>query len=169
MILIALGANLPSRYGPPLETLAAARNAMQARGLRIVARSSTWLTAPVPVSDQPWYHNEVVAVRTALSPFTLLENLQEIENVFGRVRTVRNAPRVLDLDLIAYNDTIVSKPELIVPHPRMHKRAFVLLPLREIAPSWEHPGLGMALDDLIRDLPDGQEARPIPLESYGET
>ena len=161
MILIALGANLPSRFGPPLETLAAARRAMRARGLDIIAQSSTWLTAPVPVSDQPWYHNEVVAVRTALSPFSLLQTLQDIEEDFGRVRTVRNAPRVLDLDLIGYNRTILSKPELIVPHPRMHKRAFVLLPLREIAPDWVHPVLEAELKTLINSLPCDQKAVPV--------
>ncbi len=158
MILIALGANLPSRHGLPHQTLAAARHAMQARGLAIVRRSSTWLTAPVPVSDQPWYHNEVVAVETGLSPYALLETLQAIEEEFGRVRTVRNAPRVLDLDLIAYDDVILSKPELIVPHPRMHRRAFVLMPLREIAPGWRHPVLCMTLADLVSNLPEGQDA-----------
>jgi 2-amino-4-hydroxy-6-hydroxymethyldihydropteridine diphosphokinase len=132
---------------------------MEEQGIKILYRSSTWLTAPVPVSDQPWYHNEVVAVETDLSPFGLLEALQGIEAEFGRVRTVRNAPRLLDLDLIAYDDVILNKPELIVPHPRMHKRAFVLLPLREIAQHWEHPGLRVSLGDLIRNLPEGQEAK----------
>jgi 2-amino-4-hydroxy-6-hydroxymethyldihydropteridine diphosphokinase len=159
LILIALGANLPSRHGQPHETLAAARRVMEARGLKIVRRSSTWLTAPVPVSDQPWYHNEVVALETGLSPYALLETQQAVEHEFGRVRTVRNAPRVLDLDLIAYNDVVLSKPELIVPHPRMHKRAFVLLPLREIAPGWEHPVLHTVLSDLIDNLPEGQAAQ----------
>ncbi len=163
MILIALGANLPSRYGAPIETLAAARDALEYKGLGITAQSSTWLTAPVPVSDQPWYHNEVVAVDTDLSPFALLEALQGIETAFGRMRTIRNAPRVLDLDLIAYHDTIISKPELIVPHPRMHKRAFVLLPLHEIAPEWMHPALGVSLDDLIQNLPKEQEAWPVQM------
>lgn len=165
MILIALGANLPSRHGQPHETLRAARLAMETAGLKITAQSSTWLTAPVPVSDQPWYHNEVVAVETTLSPYALLETLQSIEEAFGRVRTIRNAPRVLDLDLIAYNDTVLSKPELIVPHPRMHRRAFVLLPLQDIAPGWTHPVLGISLTDLISDLPDDQEARPVQMHA----
>lgn len=161
MIFIALGANLPSRFGSPHDTLQAARNAMAQRGIAIAATSRTWLTAPVPLSDQPWYHNAVVRAETVLSPFRLLETLQRIENDFGRVRTVRNAPRILDLDLIAYGNEILSKPELIVPHPRMHKRAFVLLPLREVAENWEHPGLGMTLDDLITNLPGDQEAVPM--------
>lgn len=162
MILIALGANLPSRYGSPYETLQAAKRAMQDKGITILSSSNTWLTAPVPLSDQPWYHNEMVRVRTELSPYQLLETLQEIENDFGRVRTVRNAPRLLDLDLVAYGDEILDRPELIVPHPRMHKRAFVLLPMREIAGSWEHPVLRVTLDDLIANLPKDQQAVPMP-------
>lgn len=164
MIFIGLGANLPSRYGSPYETLQAAKQAMQNAGITITASSNTWLTAPVPLSDQPWYHNEVVSVETALSPFALLEALQTLENEFGRVRTIRNAPRVLDLDLIAYNGEILNKPELIVPHPRMHQRAFVLLPLREIVENWEHPVIGMSLHDLILNLPDDQEAVPMAPE-----
>lgn len=163
MILIALGANLPSRYGSPYETLQAAKQAMREKGITILSSSNTWLTAPVPVSDQPWYHNEVVQVQTVLSPYQLLETLQDIENDFGRVRTVRNAPRILDLDLVAYDDEILDRPELIVPHPRMHKRAFVLLPLREIAENWEHPVLRVTLRDLIANLSKDQQAVPMPV------
>lgn len=159
MIFVALGANLPSAYGAPHETLAAAMKALDRDGLRVVACSSVWLTAPVPVSDQPWYHNAVVAVETAFSPYALLEKLQGIENEFGRVRTVRNAPRVIDLDLVAYGDQILDRPELIVPHPRMHQRAFVLLPLREIAPGWMHPISGATLNDMIGIIPADQQAR----------
>ncbi|PJB70532.1 MAG: 2-amino-4-hydroxy-6-hydroxymethyldihydropteridine diphosphokinase [Alphaproteobacteria bacterium CG_4_9_14_3_um_filter_47_13] len=165
MIFIGLGANLPGRFGSPLETLQAAKKAMEQRGIVITAGSRTWLTAPVPLSDQPWYHNEVVRIETCLSALQLLEILQTIEEEFGRVRAVRNAPRVLDLDLIAYKDEILNKPELIVPHPRMHRRAFVLLPLQEVAGHWEHPALGMTLDDLIMNLCGDQEARPMELPS----
>lgn len=158
MIVVALGANLPSRFGSPLETLRAARQAMQNAGVRVVSSSGVWLTAPVPLSDQPWYHNAVVRVETSLSPWALLETVQAIENEFGRVRSVRNAPRVIDIDLIAYNGSILDKPELIVPHPRMHQRAFVLLPLREVAEGWTHPVSGATLDELIVNLPPGQDA-----------
>ena len=159
MIFIALGANLPGPHGGPRETLAAAKDALQDHGIRITKSSRTWLTAPVPVSDQPWYHNEVVRVETELSPLALLEKLQIIEKDFGRVRTVRNAPRILDLDLIAYDDMILDKPELIVPHPRLHLRAFVLLPLQDIAPGWVHPVSGAPLSALIAGLPEGQAVR----------
>ena len=127
--------------------------------MNVTARSSVWLTAPVPVSDQPWYHNAVVRVETAQSAYALLETLQRIENEFGRVRSVRNAPRVIDLDLIAYNDSILDRPELIVPHPRMHQRGFVLLPLREVAQGWVHPVSGARIDDMIAALPVDQQAK----------
>ena len=127
--------------------------------MEIVKASRVWLTAPVPASDQPWYHNQIIEVETKLSPIALLEALQNIEKNFGRVRAARNAPRVIDLDLIAYHDEILDRPELIVPHPRMHERAFVLLPLQEIAPGWTHPVSGTALATLIGALPADQEAK----------
>lgn len=164
MIIIALGANMPGPHGGPRETLVSAKKALEVFDIRILKSSRTWLTAPVPVSEQPWYHNEVVQIDTKLTPFALLETLQGVENDFGRIRMARNAPRVLDLDLIAYNDEIIDRPELIVPHPRAHERAFVLLPLQEIAPDWVHPVSGKTLSTLIAALPKGQEAKALEKE-----
>ena len=170
MIFIALGANLPSEYGSPKETLQAAKAVFPNYGIYVEAESRTWLTAPVPVSDQPWYHNEVVTVTTNKSPYQLLETLHTIENEFGRVRTVRNAPRLLDLDLIAYEDTVISKPELIVPHPRMHERSFVIYPLQEVAPAdWTHPVNGAALSALASQLLTAQKAVPLSENDNYET
>ena len=161
MIIVALGANLPSDFGEPYETLEKAKDSLEDYGLKIIARSKTYLTAPVPISDDPWYHNSVVGVETDKNPYELLGLLQEIENTFGRVRTVRNAPRVLDLDLVAYHDEIVDRPELIVPHPRMSERAFVLFPVRDVCSDWGHPVSGRSVDDLIADLPADQEFKVI--------
>ncbi len=160
MILVALGANLPSKFGSPRDTLREALTAMEAAGLKIATASRLWLTAPVPVSDQPWYHNAVAAVETDLPPLELLAKLQKIENDFGRIREIRNEPRVLDLDLLAYDDQILDLPELTLPHPRLHERAFVLLPLRDIAPGWQHPLRYEKLSDLIDAIPDDQKAEP---------
>ncbi len=164
MKLIALGANLPSRFGTPEETLAAALTALSDRGLSVVRASRIWLTAPVPFDEsQPWYHNAVAAIETAMTPHDLLSLLLSVEQDFGRVRTIRNAPRILDLDLIAYDDDIIADgPDLIVPHPRMEDRAFVLYPLQDIAPDWTNPVSGKKLSDLIQALPEDQDA--IPLE-----
>ncbi|MCB1556222.1 MAG: 2-amino-4-hydroxy-6-hydroxymethyldihydropteridine diphosphokinase [Alphaproteobacteria bacterium] len=162
MILVGLGANLDSRFGTPPETLAAARDEMERRGLRVLHQSSLWLTAPVPLSDQPWYHNQVVSVESDLPPETLLVQLQAIESAFGRVRSIPNAPRLLDLDLIVYGRVTRNDPSLTLPHPRMHERAFVLRPMRERLPgTWRHPVSGQTLDEMIADLPPEQEAHPL--------
>jgi len=114
------------------------------------------------MSDQPWYINGVISVETDLSPRALLELLLEVENFFGRVRSEANAPRVLDLDLIAYNDQIVKDEGKIedkpfcIPHPRMHERAFVLLPIFDMMPNWIHPKSSAKLSDLIETLPKDQ-------------
>ena len=164
VILIGLGANLPSpRYGPPAETLRAALSALEEAGITITARSRFYESAPVPVSDQPWFVNCVVAVRTALRPHPLLHCLLSIERGFGRIRGTANAARVLDLDLLAYDDVVFDGENgLRLPHPRMHERAFVLLPLAEIAPGWRHPESGSPLSRLIEALAGNQTARPLP-------
>ena len=162
MILIGLGANLPSAgFGPPKKTLEAAMAAMEARAITVAARSPWYESAPVPDSGQPWFVNGVIRVETALKPGRLLDVLLEIEAQFGRRRGAPNAPRVLDLDLLAY-DAVVTAPDArpVLPHPRMHLRAFVLLPLADIAPDWRHPRDGTPLALLIAGLPGGQTARP---------
>lgn len=163
MILVALGANLPSRFGTPAQTLYAALKAMAEADIWPVQFSRVWKTAPVPYSDdQPWYHNAVAEVRTSLEPDALLRSLLRIEEAFGRVRTVKNAPRLLDLDLIAYDDRVIHQGEdLIVPHPRMHERAFVLMPLSDLLDDWTHPESGASLEALLAALPNGQEAVPV--------
>lgn len=163
MILIGLGANLPSpSFGPPQKTLDAATASFGSFGISVTARSAFYQSAPVPASDQPWYVNRVVRVETGLAPKALLETLHEIERRFGRVRADANAPRVLDLDLIAYGERVTGADGWpVLPHPRMHERAFVLLPLAEIAPRWRHPASGAAVADLVAALPPGQVARPM--------
>ena len=142
MILIALGANLPSREGGATETLRRAVARLIERGLTVTARSRLYLTEPVPRSRQPWYANQVIAVATRLAPHDLLALLLDVEHEFGRERSERNAARTLDLDLIAYDDARLDTPDLILPHPRLQERAFVLAPLAEIAADWRHPITG---------------------------
>jgi 2-amino-4-hydroxy-6-hydroxymethyldihydropteridine diphosphokinase len=161
MILIGLGANLPSRDGPPRRTLEIALERLAARGVETVALSRWYETAPVPVSDQPWYVNAVARVETALDPAALLACLHEIERSFGRLRTVANAPRTIDLDLLAYHDRVEPGPPRL-PHPRLAGRAFVLLPLRDVAPGWVDPVSRTALETLLARLPDGQDTRLMP-------
>lgn len=161
MILIGLGANLPGRFGSVDAALAAARAALPGRGLPVVAASSIWLTAPVPVSDQPWYCNQVVRVETDLGAEGILSRLLGLETDLGRVRSVPNAPRVMDMDLLCHGIIICDNADLILPHPRLHQRAFVLYPLREIAPDWVHPVSGRSVEQMIAALEPGQEVRRV--------
>lgn len=157
MILIALGSNLPSRYGVPHATILAAFEQLQAIGIQILATSSIWLTAPVPASSQPDYANAVTVVKTSLQPDALLALLHAVEADFGRVRECeRNAARILDLDILAYNDVRVEGDDMQIPHPRMHMRGFVLFPLQEVAPDWHHPVLGLSISSMIAGLPEDQ-------------
>lgn len=167
LILIGLGANLPSeRFGSPRETLEAALSELAHRGLRILRRARWYESAPVPPSGQPWYVNGVVAVETALGPEALLTVLHEVERRFGRIRGERNSARVVDLDLLAYGEMVRPGPGApILPHPRAAERAFVLLPLAEIAPGWQLPGSGRSVEELIAALPEGQQIRPLQGDS----
>jgi 2-amino-4-hydroxy-6-hydroxymethyldihydropteridine diphosphokinase len=162
-IFVAIGANLPSaRHGEPLATCRAALPAMAAAGVRVVACARWYASRPVPAASQPMYVNGVVRVATDLSPSALLAVLHEIESAFGRVRGARNAARVLDLDLLTYANRVSDvEGEPILPHPRMHERAFVLCPLAELAPAWRHPRFGIHIGALLAALPQGQEAMPI--------
>lgn len=165
MIIIGLGANRPGDLGQPRETIATALDVLAREAGHIVARSGFYRSAPVPASDQPWFINAVASIKTSLSPEELLALLHRIEARFGRVRRIRNEARVLDLDLIAYDERIESNAGLILPHPRMHERAFVLLPLAEIAPGWVHPRLGLTVERLIERLPPGLTAEHLDSRS----
>ncbi|MDO8790021.1 MAG: 2-amino-4-hydroxy-6-hydroxymethyldihydropteridine diphosphokinase [Sulfuritalea sp.] len=155
---IALGANL----GDPVATVKAAIFAL--RGLpqtEFIAASSLYRTAPVGLKHQPDFINAVVEL-VAVSPApTLLESLFAIEERFGRQRSVKNAPRTLDLDLLLYGDTVSDDPQLTLPHPRLHERAFVLAPLAEIAPQLTIPGRG-GVSELLLRCADQQIARLLP-------
>ena len=144
---IALGANL----GDPVATVKAAILALRELAqAEFIAASSLYRTAPVGLKHQPDFINAVVELVAVVPAPTLLESLFEIEARFGRQRSVKNAPRTLDLDLLLYGDEVSNDPYLALPHPRMHERAFVLAPLAEIAPRLTIPGRGTVADLLLR-------------------
>ncbi len=163
MILIGLGANLPSpRHGEPRATCEAALTALEAAGVKVLRRSRWYRSAPVPASDQPWFVNGVAAVETGLAPAELLALLHRIEADFGRARRRRNEARILDLDLLAYGERRSAPGEApVLPHPRLAGRAFVVLPLAEIAPGWRHPVSGLTAAEMAGLLPPDQVAQPI--------
>lgn len=163
-IVVAVGGNLPHPdCGSAQETCRAALRAMAARGVTIAACSRFYETAPVPPSDQPRFVNAVAAVDTRLGAADLLGLLHAVEAEFGRVRRLRNEARVLDLDLIAYGRHVSEAgewPEL--PHPRMHERGFVLIPMRDILPGWRHPIRHATIADMIAALPEPLGVTALP-------
>ncbi len=163
MILIGIGANLPRQDGStPLQSGRWAVTRLGALpGLRVAALSRWFLTEPIPRSGQPPYVNAVAVLvpeagRAEPDPADLLAWLQPIEAEAGRVRGKRNAARTLDLDIIAMGEAgqmVRGAPDPVLPHPRAHLRAFVLVPLLDVAPGWVHPVLRRSVSDLLRDLP----------------
>jgi 2-amino-4-hydroxy-6-hydroxymethyldihydropteridine diphosphokinase len=147
---IALGGNLASWAGEPEATLAAAVVRLAALG-RVAGRSSLWSTAPVGLIDQPRFVNAAVLLETALEPPDLLRAMLALEQEFGRDRSagVRNGPRTLDLDLLLVDDLLLDLPELQISHPRLAERAFVLVPLAEIAPDWVEARSGRTIRELL--------------------
>lgn len=154
---VAIGANL----GNPVEKV---REAIQNLELlphtRLLRASSLYLTAPMGLSDQPDFINAVAALETRLSPQDMLEALLAEEQHQGRIRSIANAPRTLDLDLLLHGESVIDTPHLTLPHPRLHLRAFVLIPLAEIAPHLKLPGRGTVAAWLPAVA--GQHIRPIP-------
>lgn len=144
---MALGANLDH---PELQIEAGLRELAGLPQTRLVRRSSLYRSAPVGYQDQPDFVNAVAQIETGLNPRDLLEALLAIELRRGRVRDFPNAPRTLDLDIVLYGSLTLHEPGLTIPHPRMHERAFVLLPLAEIAPDTVVPGHGRIVD-LVRN------------------
>jgi 2-amino-4-hydroxy-6-hydroxymethyldihydropteridine diphosphokinase len=150
-IFIALGANIPSAAGPPEATLRAALTALALRGVRVVRLSSFRQTEAWPDPADPLFINAVAGIATELQPFALLGLLHDVETAYGRKRSAANAPRTLDIDLIDY-DGRVERGEVVLPHPRMTERRFVLEPLAEVAPGWRHPVTGQTVEALLAAL-----------------
>ncbi|HEY3887557.1 MAG TPA: 2-amino-4-hydroxy-6-hydroxymethyldihydropteridine diphosphokinase [Caulobacteraceae bacterium] len=160
-VLIALGSSLAGRFASREALLQAALDDFPAAGLELVKRSGWWRSASWPDPGMPDYLNGLALVETALSPRRTLAALRRIEAAFGRRRGASNAPRTLDLDLIAHGRLVLDEPDLTLPHPRAHERLFVMGPLAEIAPEWLHPLLGETAAELARKVSVGVDARPL--------
>lgn len=152
---VALGSNLEDPQQQVLRALAELDGLPETR---VTARSALYRTAPVGYDNQPDFINAVAEVSTTLEPLALLRTLLALETVHGRERPFPNAPRVIDLDLLLYDDLELHDPELTLPHPRLHERGFVLFPLADIAPELHVPGKG-TVRDLLQVLPDQGVAR----------
>ena len=162
MIYIGIGSNLNGKNNEtPLQNCKKALVELK-KEVNICKISSWYKSEPIPVSNQPWFINGVVEISTNKSSLDLLEFILNIEEFFGRLREKKNEARILDLDIIDYKKKILYiKNKLIIPHPRMHERSFVLQPLSELNPKWMHPIKKKGIKELIRNLNDKQKISKI--------
>jgi 2-amino-4-hydroxy-6-hydroxymethyldihydropteridine diphosphokinase len=160
LVLIGFGSNL----GDSVQVCLAAIERLRIHPhIRVIETSSLYRTKPQMLADQPWFINGVVLCETDLSPEDLLDTMQHIERDFGRNREVRWGPRTLDLDLLTFGDHQINFSSLTIPHPRLHERRFVLIPLLEVAPEWVHPTMKVSarnlLDRILDDTGDQEVER----------
>jgi len=162
LIYIGIGSNLNGKNNEtPLQNCKKALVELK-KEVNICKISSWYKSEPIPVSNQPWFINGVIEISTNKSSLDLLEFILSIEEVSGRVREKKNEARILDLDIIDYKKKILYiKNKLIIPHPRMHERSFVLQPLSELNPKWMHPIKKKGIKELIRNLNDKQKISKI--------
>jgi 2-amino-4-hydroxy-6-hydroxymethyldihydropteridine diphosphokinase len=154
-IYLGLGSNLGDRAA----NLEQAIVQLASAGVETVKRSSLYATEPLGFGPQNWFLNCVVEAVTELMPRQLLRATQQVERDLGRRRLVRNGPRIVDIDILFYGANVISMPDLEIPHPRIAERRFVLIPLREIAPTLRHPTLRCTVAELLAATPDRSEVR----------
>lgn len=130
-------------------------------GVRVLSVSSCYRTEPVGIAEQSWFINAVAEVKTSLSARELLREMLSIEKIMGRKREVKGGPRVIDLDILLYGQEVIADEDLIVPHPEMHKRRFVLEPFNEIASFVIHPAFGVSIRGLLERLSDNKIVKMI--------
>jgi 2-amino-4-hydroxy-6-hydroxymethyldihydropteridine diphosphokinase len=163
LVYISIGSNI----GDLLDNCCRAIEALRSDpDIYVIERSSFYRTAPVDFREQDWFLNAALKLQTAVQPIQLLKRMQAIQHKLGRkADTVRFGPRVIDMDIIFYGNQVFETAELILPHPRMHKRRFVLQPICDIDPTIVHPLLGVSVQNLLNQLvTDGQEIEKC---SYG--
>ena len=152
MILIAIGSNISGPWGTPQQSVQRALQALDSDGIKLVKASRLLLTAPFGKPNQPPFVNAVAQVTTHLPPLALLQKLHEIERKAGRCRTTRWGPRTLDLDIVDYHGLVRPSGKLVLPHPGIAKRVFVVKPVSELSAKWRHPKTRLSALDMLRKL-----------------
>jgi 2-amino-4-hydroxy-6-hydroxymethyldihydropteridine diphosphokinase len=153
-IFLGLGSNIGDRA-------AYLKDAIKLIGLPIVAMSSVYESEPVDYLNQPWFLNQVLHCETSFHPLKLLAECQKVEEELGRTREISKGPRTIDIDLLFYNDEIITTPDLTIPHPAIPQRRFVLVPMSEIAPDFVHPQLNVTVRELLEHCPDNSVVKRI--------
>lgn len=151
---IGLGSNIGDKVGNLKRTIV---ELGKVPGNKVLTVSSFYKTEPVGEVEQDWFINAAVKIETGLAPRELLKTLLDIERDLGRVREIKWGPRIIDLDILLYDDLVIEEEGLAIPHPYLHKRGFVLTPLAEIAPAYVHPGLNKSVSELLSMLKDNKK------------
>lgn len=182
---VALGSNATSSSGSPESTLRAAKQAISCDSVKVLAESRLFRTPAFPKGAGPDFANAVIRAETSMSRDAFLAHLHSVEKAFGRVRTTRWGIRTLDLDMLDFGGVIspdastlkrwIDLPlerqaqdtpqELLLPHPRLHERSFVLIPMADIAPEWTHPVLGLSVSQMVEARPDAEKHEVVPLDT----
>ena len=154
LLVLSLGSNLgkTSSTNARKSNLDRAIELLLENGMKIENKSSIYETEPVGIIQQPKFLNQMLEVKTELSPQACLKIIQQVESELGRIRTIKNGPRTIDLDIIFYDNSIIFEKDLVIPHPRMHQRAFVLIPLAEILPDYIHPVYNKTVNQLLKEI-----------------
>ncbi len=156
---IGIGSNLDSPAG---NCLTADQRLSEHPAITVVARSSLYQSEPFGKTDQGWFVNSVAQIKTSLSPDELLQACLTIEQEMGRTRNEKWGPRIIDLDILFYDDLIIQQEGLEIPHPGIPERSFVLAPMNEIAPDFIHPKLKKTIETLLQEIPNPQQVSPLP-------
>lgn len=154
-VFLLLGSNLSD----PVTQLARAREMLTESIAPVFKSSSLYITAAWGNTDQPDFINQVIQLKTDLNPDEILQHIFFVENKMGRIRTEKNAPRIIDIDILFYNKRLIQLPDLTIPHPEIQNRRFVLVPLVEIAPNFVHPVLNTTIKELLYNCPDTLEVK----------
>lgn len=162
-IVIGMGANIAGAWGNPLRTVQRALDELASQAVEVVRCSSVYLTAPVGRKNQQPFYNAAATIEVDLAPASLLRLLKACERHAGRRQGERWGPRPLDLDILMARGGIIGRPlarrvagRIVIPHPELHRRAFALVPLAEIQPTWRHPLLGLTAGEMLRRLPPAE-------------